>query len=462
MSRHSYSLLVYLPLWLALCDPVGLAAEVAAPIGDGIADDTAAIQQLVSNSTGDIQLAKGVYRITQPIVIELDRVTRTSIHGNGVARIVMAGAGPAFRFIGTHEGTASPSTFQANVWQRQSTPLVDGVEIVGQHPQACGIEASGTMQLTMTRVVVREALHGVHLVKRNRNVTLSECHIYDNHGIGVYLDHLNLHQINIANCHISYNDGGGVVSRNSEIRNLQIGTCDIEGNMGDADSEPTANILLDSTDSSIGEVAIVGCTIQHAHDAPGSANIFINGRSTERPFTDEVRHGNIVIANNVMSDVQVNVRIQHVRGIAITGNTIWKGYDHNLVVTDSKNIVLSGNVFDRNPRYHYGDGAQAKLGLLFKNCQDATLTGNHIYGVIDQEAALVIRSCQRFNITGCSILDYGRKGILLDQVVNSRVTDCLIRDDREAADGFSMQLTDTLNVNVKDNQTSHRVSDVTK
>lgn len=120
----------------------------------------------------------------------------------------------------------------------------------------------------LSRVGVRGCWHGIHLVGRNRNVILSECQIYDNDGVGVYMENLNLHQINIANCHISYNDAGGVVARNSEIRNLQIGTCDIEGNMGGPGSQPTANVFLDSTGSSIGEVAIVGCTIQHSHDAP--------------------------------------------------------------------------------------------------------------------------------------------------------------------------------------------------
>ena len=83
------------------------------------------------------------------------------------------------------------------------------------------------MQLTLTRVVVREALHGVHLVKRNRNVTLAACNLYNNRGIGLFLDGVNLHQINVANCHISYNHGGGVVVRGSELRNLQIGSSDI-------------------------------------------------------------------------------------------------------------------------------------------------------------------------------------------------------------------------------------------
>ena len=200
--------------------------------GDGQTDDTAAIQKAVDAGNGSVRFAKGIYRITKPIVIDLDKVGYTSIEGDGAATILMAGAGPAFRFVGTHAGTAAPSTVKQNVWDRQRTPAVDGIEIVGGHPEASGIEASGTMQLTLTRVVVREALHGVHLVERNRNVILSECHLYHNKGIGVFLDRLNLHQINIANCHISYNAGGGVVVRQSEVRNLQIGTCDIEGKHG--------------------------------------------------------------------------------------------------------------------------------------------------------------------------------------------------------------------------------------
>ncbi|WP_197168240.1 glycosyl hydrolase family 28-related protein [Neorhodopirellula pilleata] len=48
-----------------------------------------------------------------------------------------------------------------------------------------------------------------------------------------------------------------------------------------------------------GGVAITGCTIQHTHDAPNSANIRILGRSRPVQQTDEPRHGNITIANNV-------------------------------------------------------------------------------------------------------------------------------------------------------------------
>lgn len=434
-------------------DDVAAAQTVASfgAVGDGVADDTESIQRAVDSGIGDIHLSKGVYRITRPIKIDLDEVGYTAIRGDGVARIVMEGAGPAFRFVGTHDGTAAPRTVDAKVWQRQRSPMVDAIEIVGGHVQACGIEASGTMQLTLTRVVVRDALHAIHLVKRNRNVTLSECHLYDNRGVGVYLDRLNLHQIDIANCHISYNDGGGVVARKSEIRNLQIGTCDIEGNMGGEDSEPTANVWLDSTGSSIGEVAIVGCTIQHSHDAPNSANIRIDGMSTRRPFTEEQRHGNFIIADNVLSDVQVNVEIRNARAVTITGNTMWKGYTRNLWVEGCSHVVASGNVFDRNPRYHYGDGSDAKEGVSFIDCSDCTITGNHLNGVVDGEAALVLRRCRRMNVSDCTILDYGRCGLLLDEVSSSRVSDCLIRDDRPDASGVSLKTVEVHDSMIVDN-----------
>ncbi len=410
-------------------------------IGDGRADDTAAIQNAVDSGMGSIRFPKGVYRISEPIVVNLEHTGYTSISGDGTATILMTGPGPAFRFQGTHQGTASPKTVKENVWQKQRTPMVDGIEIVGKHPEAEGIEAKGTMQLTLTRVVIREALHGVHLVNRNRNVILSECHIYNNNGIGVFLDRLNLHQINIANCHISYNKAGGVVAQKSEIRNLQIGTCDIEGNMGGPNSPATANVLLDASESSLGEVAIVGCTIQHSSDAPDSANIRIDCGSTKRDFTEELRHGNITIADNVLSDVRVNIELKNSRATTITGNTLWKGYDQNLRIKNCSNIVIANNICDRNPRYHYGTGPDATLGWEMTDCTNCTISGNHLQGVGEIPALLVLKRCQRMNLIGNSILNFGECGLLMEDVQHSRVSDCLIQNAQAKGKGLSVKLT---------------------
>ncbi|MCA9206504.1 MAG: hypothetical protein KDA59_25800, partial [Planctomycetales bacterium] len=105
-------------------------------VGDGMHDDTAAIQKAVDSMTGAIRFPKGTYRLTQPVVIDLDRVGYTSLSGDGVAKIVMAGPGPAFRFVGTHFKSADPGGFEDNVWDRQRMPLVDGLAIHGEHEEA--------------------------------------------------------------------------------------------------------------------------------------------------------------------------------------------------------------------------------------------------------------------------------------------------------------------------------------
>jgi parallel beta-helix repeat protein len=215
------------------------------------------------------------------------------------------------------------------------------------------------------------------------------------------------------------------------VRNLQIGNCDIEGNMGEK-APATANVLIDATGGSIGEIAITGCTIQHTHTAPDSANIRIIGEGQPRPYAKgELRGGNITITGSVLSDVQVNVHLQKVRGVTIVGNTLWKGYAHDLLVEGSSNVVIGPNVFDRNPRYHYGDGATAKRGLVFRDCDQITLTGLQVNNVWRQEGGLVLERCRHFNISGCIILDCDGRGILMDDVQDTIISGCTIRDVRK-------------------------------
>ena len=397
-------------------------------VGDGIADDTDAIQKAVDSKVGDIDFPKGRYRITRPIVIDLDTLGYTSLCGTGTAQIIMAGAGPAFRFLGTHGGTASPGTVKDNVWENQRTPMVDGIEILGAHPEAVGLEANGTMQWTVSRVVVRKALHGIHLVNRNRNVLIADCHIYENQGVGVYLDTVNLHQINVLGCHISYNLEGGIVFRGGNVRNLHVGTCDIEGNHPPVDAPveaATANILLDCRESAagIGEVAITGCTIQHTHQSPDSANIRIIGSSTTG-----IREGHVAITANVLSDVQVNIELRDVRGVAITGNTIWKGFTYDMIVDHCQDVAVTGNTFDRNPRYQ--EAIECRHGIAIRDTVDCVLSGNQLSDVRKLPGGLVIEKCRRVNVTGCTVTNCDTAGIVLQDCMMCRVSDCIVEDDR--------------------------------
>jgi len=400
--------------------------------GDGKTDDTKAIQEAVNSGIGGIHFQKGIYRITKTVVVELDRTGFTSFVSDGTCQLVMAGAGPAIRFIGTHtNGTADPASFKPNVWEQQRTPMVEGMEILGDHPEAVGIEANGTMQITITRCAIRQCLHGIHLVNRNRNVLIANCHIYNNNGIGIFLDELSLHQINIVGSHISYCRGGGIVSRGGDVRNIQIGTCDIESNMS-SNTNPTANILIDCSSSPSGtaEVEISGCTIQHNSKGPDSANIRIIGLGKKNAKGVQQRWGHTTITGNVMSDVMVNIHLAGCRGVTLTGNTLWMGYRHNLLVEDCTQIVVGPNILERNPAYAYGNCATTINATVFRNCSDCTITGLHVQGVHTAEAGILLEDCTRLNLTGCTILDCENTGLLARNLINSRISDCLISDDR--------------------------------
>lgn len=417
--------------------PGALRAADWSSVADGKADAAPLLEQAFKES-GAVALPKGVYRLSRTVEIALTKIGWASLSGDGTARLVMAGAGPALHFIGTHEGSAAPRTFKPAVWEKERSPMVSGIEITGAHPEADGIRATGTMQLTLHRVVVRGCRHAVHLTERNRNVLISDCHLYHNSGVGVFYDAVNLHQSNIVGSHISYNGGGGVVSRGGNVRNLHIGTCDIESNHA-AEGPPAANILLDSTGGSIGEVAITGCTIQHTHNAPDSANIRILGAGADpslerrqgRPAT---REGNVTISANVFSDVQVNIDIKEARGVVITGNTFWEGFQHDLIVENSSQIVVSANNFDRNPRYLVNgfDNAECN-GLRFLSCADSSITGNLVNGVWKKEAAIELRDCRRMIVSQNSVLDSDGAALLLVNVVDSLIQGNLLRDDRENA-----------------------------
>jgi hypothetical protein len=430
-------------------------------IGDGKADDTAALQRAVSSGRGVVRIPAGTFRITRTILVELDKTGFVALEGGGVGRVVMAGSGPAFRFVGTHlTGSADPPTFQPNVWERQRMPMVDGLEILGAHEEADGIEVEGTMQFTVTRARLARLRHGIHLVKRNRNLLVDACHIYENRGIGIFYDEVSLHQSNIVASHISYCGGGGIVLRGGDVRNVHIGSCDIEANH-DPKGAPTANVLIDCSTSYNGtaEVAITGCTIQHNSASPDSANIRILGRGKADPAgtrnaRGSERWGHVTITGNVLSDVQTNLHLRGCRDVTVTGNTFWMGFAHNLLVEECSDVVVSGNALDRNPAYAHTSAEKATNDVVFRNSRDCVLTGNHLKGVHHTEAGLLLDGCDRFNITGCTVLDSDGAGIVARNLTNSRISDCIVRDDREGKKTPGIRVEGGKNNRILDNLTN--------
>lgn len=427
----------------ALLLPTVLAAQSAADLAEALSplsadfpsksvtagnfpDATDVIQAAVDQGAMPLRLPAGTFHLSRTIRVDLQNSGWFSIEGGGTTRIVMHGKGPAIHIVGTHRGTAAPETVQPEVWLRQRGPQINGLEIVGNHPEADAIRAEGTMQLTLTRLLVRNGRHAIHLVQRNRNVIVSDCHFYHNHGVGLFLDDVDLHQINVANSHISYNHQGGIVSRGGNVRNLQITGCDLESNMH-ADQPATANVLIDCSTSLSGtaEVAITGCTVQHNSKGPLSANIRIIGRGLAMEKQPGRQWGHVTITGNVLSDTHTNLHLRQCRGVTLQGNTLWMGYEHNLLVEDCSHLVMAANNFDRNPSYAYGTAATTKNAIVFQGVYDSTLTGMHV-AAVQAPAAVQFRKCRRLNVSALTILDRQGVGLLLQEVRDSLFTGCLI------------------------------------
>lgn len=393
-------------------------------VGDGVADDTDAILHAVKDGDGRLTFGRGVYRITRTIEIDTSRTGRVSIDGDGgLATVVMDGPGPAFRLVGTHFAAAHPNQFKPEVWQDQRMPTVSNIEILGKHKEANGFELVGTMQATFEGVAIRECHHGIHLVKNNRNVLISHCHIYHNRGIGIFLDRVNLHQVNIVGCHISYNHRGGIRIDNGSIRNIQITGNDIEYNYPWENVEatkktPTAEIWIDGSEKSVREGTIASNTIQARHSF-GGANIRMIGGASSR----ELGVGLWTIVGNLCGSNETNMHFVDARAVTVTGNSIYAGYKRNLLMDGCREMAVVGNTIDHNPDSTIDAGMV--LSATMNNCRECIFANNVMHDnttakhrgkppvQVEREAVLEIIDCNGITIVGCRLTDPSPVGILL-------------------------------------------------
>lgn len=410
------------------------SASVQIPNVSELPDSTDNLTKQIADNDGTLLLAPGVHRITKTLEFNLEQVRSTIIRPeSGPATLIMDGPGPAIRIVGSHQGSASPKTFDPATWNERM-PIVEGIEIIGNHPEADGIELVRCVEPVVSRVSVRWCRHGVHLVERNRNVVISDAHLYENSGIGVFYDDVNLHQSNISNSHISYNRQGGIVVIDGNVRNVQITGCDIEANMPADDTlTGAANILLhvagsaDDKSKSIAEVAITGCTIQHSSNysgkdfdklAPGGADIRIYGKEIW-PIDS------VTISGNVVSDTSLLVDIKDATDVTVTGNTFFAPNPDFLHATKSKRLVIHGNTF--NPRQFERPGR-----LIFDACQDCIVSDNTFRALAAEDGAVTLRDCQRIQMSS-NILTESSSGVVLENSQEIAVEDWIVSGLPEGA-----------------------------
>lgn len=388
---------------------------VAAAAGDGVTDDTAALQE-TANAGGVIELQPGTYRITQPLVLDTTRQGYAGVRGPmGAARIVMEGPGPAIRVVGAHDGTADPGSVRDHTWDRERFPVLSGFEILGAHPEADGIELERTMQALIDGVLIRKCRHGVHLVTRNRNVIIANCHIYECGDSGIFMDGCNLHQFNITGNHISYCARAGIRQWNGDVHNVQITGNDIEYNAGWTDGM-SGEILLENPDSGmISEYTIASNTIQARPEHPG-ANVVIARRDGDGSI------GCFSITGNVLGSRDKNIYARHAeRALTITGNTIYCAVACNVHLESCAHVNMSGNTVLYS-HANFGD----RNGIVLEDCTACRIDGNIVRakeaGSPESGGDVALRRCRAIMVTNNQILSPKYRGVYLEDCTRCRVS----------------------------------------
>ena len=401
--------------------------------GDGVNDDWAALQHAIESGDGVLHLNKGTYRITKTIELDLTKQGFGGIRGDsGASRIIMDGAGPAIRIIGDHDGTANPKTYENHTWEKERMPIIESLEIYGRHPASVGIELRKTTKTVITRVLVRECQHGIHLVERNRDFILSDSHLLNNTHHGLYFDNCNLHQIIVHGNHISWNKRSGIKSLNGDVHNLQITGNDIEYNHNaGVDKSPNdeprgAEIWFDASDGVISEVTIASNTIQ-ATIQPGGSNIRIWGADT-----DGVKAARLfTISGNVLGSQTRGIEIRRAQRIAVTGNTIYDSKDRSILFEDCGGFAIGSNTFV----WRSDDEADQRDGIYLEDCYDGTITGitatRMCFGNGQQGGAVTMNNCHDVLLGQSQILDSFTRGVDLIDCERCRVSDCSIIDRRK-------------------------------
>ncbi len=386
-------------------------------LGDGRTDNSQAIQHALEQHDGTLDFPRGDYLLERTVEVRLAECGPVTIKGvGGAARLIMAGQGPALRWLGTHQGTADPKSLRPQIWERERCPQIRDLEITGTHPEADGLELRGCWQPGCLGLTIHDVRHGISVIDRHRNVIIERCHIYHNSGVGIFLDHVNLHQINIVGSHISYNQLGGIRAEGSEVRNMQITGNDIEYNnsashaVGTSDEQdPTAEIYLSCGEKgSLREITIASNTIQ-ATASSGGANIRLIGSPDKNH-----RIGMLTISGNLIGSQEANVWGTRCRGIVLSGNYIYGAEFRNVFLEDCENVAFSGNCIGANPDYQV---PIRQVGVRFERCLGVNMSGDMFESMsmvdpnlISQshrplEALIEIHQSEGVLLAGCQLVD---------------------------------------------------------
>lgn len=335
-------------------------------VGDGISDDTQAIQNAIDNNNVVILPPNCTFKITD--TLEIDVKTLKLFDGNN-SKIIVSGAFEAFHVSGLCAVSSNPLNQTDSVKEDEAASIIRNVRIIGTTSAvdaSCGIKLSGCFKTRIENCYIYNVTDGIIISGINRDLMFFGNQIYGVRRYGIYIDStVNLHQFNIVNNMIQYCKYGIYLDDPAQIANWQCVGNDIEiSNYPSGSISAHRCIVINSGDTKtelLSEIEITGNTIQGHGDSnaiieiTGGANRRIERVSIAGNHISNISGGagvilskvnNVSISGNTMKDMLSSascVSIANGKNIAVTGNTC-DSVEHFATIDNlSTNIVVVGN-----------------------------------------------------------------------------------------------------------------------
>lgn len=234
-----------------------------AGVGDGVTDDSDALQTAINLITGAISFNPAkTYYISKTLNVSASQAK--SLLGNR-ATFIVDGDYKAFYVKGSMtSGSANPATNGA-LARAEGGFLIDSLRIYSRGlVTGVGLSLSGMFKPRIVNCDLMYLKDGIQFSDMNRDVVISRNHIYACHDNGIYFDDsADIHQLNVLENIITYCTRN-IYLDNADIYNLQIVGNDIE--MGtypsDVAAADKADIWVTARTGLVEDVSIVGNTLE--------------------------------------------------------------------------------------------------------------------------------------------------------------------------------------------------------
>lgn len=307
-------------------------------IGDGVTDDSTAIQKLVDeNASVTIPSDKNIFLSKS---IKIDTANLKIFNGNG-STFIVGGDFPAFVVTGTVGASAAPGKTSV----KEANTIIKNCKITSSNSNVgTGIKLNQAFKTIIENCMIHYLSNGIIIDGINRDLIICNNNIYACHDYGIwYTNTCNTHQMNLTGNIISYCKRCIFYDSPVQIANNQIVGNDIEIANYPTDSTDSMCIEITSNDEYAGqlsEIVISGNTIQ-GHTV-SSHIIKITGGNSR--YIDD-----LIISNNHISNCSTSaITANKIRGCLINSNQA-KSIGNNFIeLSNSLGVSVVGNLVRKN------------------------------------------------------------------------------------------------------------------